>query len=338
MLTKGRFIIHVSLAIFLLMEWCSYLGFSEFETKFQNTPLKTNMSPENQWLEDVFPIQIVSLKRRHVSFSFSFCFFLVFIYCTLCIFQQYVVVVPGNVWGLVSNLPCGTTSELGESDFCGEGTVDGRNPAITSWYGKYPMNCRVSYIPGGWEWDFFHQQQVSTKAHPFWMENRYGPWTFLVRDVTVQKCVFFSKWMVGIPQGQKNICFCRNPFDSFVTILYHESLNFPTQHTPQLHPGGTWQHRRWRRAARRNSRSCGPRELGWPWSTSVKLTCLSIAITWHYSTSIHHITCSQFTKQWMEARIHTQVNKIHIHIFTPFHYANEQLYNTYGTHKSFAYF
>ena len=73
------------------------LGFSEFETKFQNTPLKTNMSPENQWLEDVFPIQIVSLKRRHVSFSFSFCFFLVFIYCTLCIFQQYVVVVPGNV-------------------------------------------------------------------------------------------------------------------------------------------------------------------------------------------------------------------------------------------------
>ena len=24
-----------------------------------NTPLKTNMSPENQWLEDVFPIEIV---------------------------------------------------------------------------------------------------------------------------------------------------------------------------------------------------------------------------------------------------------------------------------------
>ena len=24
-----------------------------------NTPLKTNMSPENQWLEDVFPTKIV---------------------------------------------------------------------------------------------------------------------------------------------------------------------------------------------------------------------------------------------------------------------------------------
>ena len=27
------------------------------------TPPKTNMSPENQWLEDVFPIQIVPCKR-----------------------------------------------------------------------------------------------------------------------------------------------------------------------------------------------------------------------------------------------------------------------------------
>ena len=25
----------------------------------KNTPLKTNMFPENQWLEDVFPIEIV---------------------------------------------------------------------------------------------------------------------------------------------------------------------------------------------------------------------------------------------------------------------------------------
>ena len=25
----------------------------------KTTPLKTNMSPENQWLEDVFPIEIV---------------------------------------------------------------------------------------------------------------------------------------------------------------------------------------------------------------------------------------------------------------------------------------
>ena len=32
-----------------------------------NTPLKTNMSVENQWLEDVFPIEIVPF-RGHVSF------------------------------------------------------------------------------------------------------------------------------------------------------------------------------------------------------------------------------------------------------------------------------
>ena len=31
---------------------------TEMETP-QNTPLKTNMSPENQWLEDVFPTKIV---------------------------------------------------------------------------------------------------------------------------------------------------------------------------------------------------------------------------------------------------------------------------------------
>ena len=31
------------------------------------TPWKTNMSPENHWLEDVFPIEIV-LFRGHVSF------------------------------------------------------------------------------------------------------------------------------------------------------------------------------------------------------------------------------------------------------------------------------
>ena len=28
-------------------------------------------------------------------------------------------------------------------------TVHGRNLAITSWYGKYPIICMVSYIPGG---------------------------------------------------------------------------------------------------------------------------------------------------------------------------------------------
>ena len=31
------------------------------EWQVQDTPQKTNMSPENQWFEDVFPIQIVPL-------------------------------------------------------------------------------------------------------------------------------------------------------------------------------------------------------------------------------------------------------------------------------------
>ena len=34
-----------------------------------NTPLKTNMSPENQWLEDVFPIKVVPFKGTFVSFQ-----------------------------------------------------------------------------------------------------------------------------------------------------------------------------------------------------------------------------------------------------------------------------
>ena len=32
--------------------------------------------------------------------------------------------------------------------------------SCTSWYGKYPVIYRVSYIPGGWP-DFFHQQIFS---------------------------------------------------------------------------------------------------------------------------------------------------------------------------------
>ena len=32
------------------------------------TPPKTNMSPENQWLEDVFPIKIVPFKGTFTSF------------------------------------------------------------------------------------------------------------------------------------------------------------------------------------------------------------------------------------------------------------------------------
>ncbi len=33
------------------------------------TPLKTNMSPENQWLADVFPIKILPFKGTFVSFQ-----------------------------------------------------------------------------------------------------------------------------------------------------------------------------------------------------------------------------------------------------------------------------
>ena len=35
----------------------------------KDTPWKTNMSPENQWLGDVFPIEIVPFFRGHVSLS-----------------------------------------------------------------------------------------------------------------------------------------------------------------------------------------------------------------------------------------------------------------------------
>ena len=33
--------------------------------------------------------------------------------------------------------------------------------SCTSWYGKYPNNLQgFSTMSGGWEWDFFHQQEV----------------------------------------------------------------------------------------------------------------------------------------------------------------------------------
>ena len=31
----------------------------DFKLFYKGTPRKTNMSPENQWLEDAFPIEIV---------------------------------------------------------------------------------------------------------------------------------------------------------------------------------------------------------------------------------------------------------------------------------------
>ena len=36
-----------------------WLIVGEAEKEMRYTPLKTNMSPENQWLEDVFPIEMV---------------------------------------------------------------------------------------------------------------------------------------------------------------------------------------------------------------------------------------------------------------------------------------
>ena len=30
--------------------------------------------------------------------------------------------------------------------------------SCTSWYGRYPIIYKVWNIPGGWPWDFFHQQ------------------------------------------------------------------------------------------------------------------------------------------------------------------------------------
>ena len=38
----------------------------------KNTPLKRNMFPENQWLEDVFPIEIMPLVLGGVSILCSF--------------------------------------------------------------------------------------------------------------------------------------------------------------------------------------------------------------------------------------------------------------------------
>ena len=43
------------------------VSFARPRPKQKDTPWKTNMSPGNQWVEDVFPIEIV-LFRGHVSF------------------------------------------------------------------------------------------------------------------------------------------------------------------------------------------------------------------------------------------------------------------------------
>ena len=40
----------------------SVARFEFVQTVYVPTPLKTNMSPENQWLEDVFPTEIVPFR------------------------------------------------------------------------------------------------------------------------------------------------------------------------------------------------------------------------------------------------------------------------------------
>ena len=45
------------------------------EKNLLRTPLKTNMSPENQWLEDVFPIEINSPFLGEKILSFRGCKF-----------------------------------------------------------------------------------------------------------------------------------------------------------------------------------------------------------------------------------------------------------------------
>ena len=54
----------------------SYIGFVIDHYKIINiTPLKTNISPEKWWLEDVFLFEIVPFFRGHVSFpgGFKYC-------------------------------------------------------------------------------------------------------------------------------------------------------------------------------------------------------------------------------------------------------------------------
>jgi len=40
---------------------------------FQEKLLNQQMSPENQWLEDIFPIEIVPLEKTHRSFQGCIC-------------------------------------------------------------------------------------------------------------------------------------------------------------------------------------------------------------------------------------------------------------------------
>ena len=51
---------------------------------------------------------------------------------------------------------------------CSHHTVDGSEILLTSWYVVYPIIYGGLYIPGGWEWDFFHQQYFDFKTPTLW--------------------------------------------------------------------------------------------------------------------------------------------------------------------------
>ena len=51
---------------------------------------------------------------------------------------------------------------------CSHHTVDGSEILLTSWYVVYPIIYGVLYIPGGWEWDFFHQQYFDSRIPTLW--------------------------------------------------------------------------------------------------------------------------------------------------------------------------
>ena len=46
-------------------------------------------------------------------------------------------------------------------------TVDGWNPAFTSWYGKYPIIYKVLHIQTVVVWDFLHQQSIVNPHQEF---------------------------------------------------------------------------------------------------------------------------------------------------------------------------
>ena len=83
-----------------LFGWTSWLGQWWFKVICWScswrspTPLKTNRSPENQWLEDVFPTKIVPFQR-HVSFQG----------CNL--WKGHLIIPKGSLWTTRNQTPIG---------------------------------------------------------------------------------------------------------------------------------------------------------------------------------------------------------------------------------------